>query len=494
MKTTIKNLGLQLIAILLTSATFAQGVVWAKVKNPNQITQKEEWQILDAQYNLTIEQALPSSRNQRLLDVYEIKCECDVNDLYVSMVEMPGIKGVEFGPNYKSLEEPIDYGTFVNSNLPTTSPAHYSHWPLKLTNAELAWNFSKGDSATIAISDQNYFIDHEELIGKVVHYDTANASSQTHGTAVAIIAAGNTNNSLNASGLGVASHGYNSKLALYKMNYNEVLEASYSGYRVVNMSWTSGCTFNQYVQDAMNEVYENGTFLVAAAGNGSTCGGADALVYPSAFENVFSVSSVGADDRHWNTFGSGGTHQHNETVDLMAPGYVVPLSAAPNWYLFGTGTSYAAPMVTGVVGLMLSIDPTITNGEIDSILRVTAQNIDDLNPDYIGLMGDGRLDAGHALSIVQRNLDIENSQGGISPIDGDVIISKPGGQIDSNSDANAIIISNGEGTPANVLKTIKEENLKIINMMGQEVNPDKLSTGIYMIIKENVVIQKIVVN
>ena len=494
MKTTVKTLALSLLAIFLTSMSFAQGVVWATVKNPNQITEKEEWQILDAQYNLSIEQALPASRNERLLNVYEIKCDCDVNDLYVSMVEMQGIKGVEFGPNYKSLEEPIDYGVFNNYVVAPTDPGYWSHWPLKLTNAAQAWNFSKGDSATVAISDQNYFVNHEEIVGKVVHYDNTNTSSQGHGTAVAILAAGNTNNPLNVNGLGLASHGYNSKLALYRMNYNEVLEASYSGYRVINMSWTSGCTFNQYIQDAMNEIYDNGTFLVAAAGNGSTCGGSEALVYPAAFENVFAVSSVGADDKHWNTYGSGGTHQHNASVDLMAPGYVVPLSAAPNWYLFGSGTSYAAPMVTGTFGLMLSLDPTITNEEIDSILRFTAINIDDLNPDYIGQMGAGRLNAGYAVSQVQRNLDIENSQGGISPIDDVIIISKPDAQIDSNSDASAIIISNGEGTPANVLKTIKEENLKIINMMGQEVNPDKLSTGIYMIIKENIVIQKIVVN
>ncbi len=57
------------------------------------------------------------------------------------------------------------------------------------------------------------------------------------------------------------------------MNYNEVLDASYAGHRVINLSWSSGCSYNQYVQDIINEVYENGTFIVAAAGNGSTCGG-----------------------------------------------------------------------------------------------------------------------------------------------------------------------------------------------------------------------------
>merc|ERR1712078_336533 len=137
-------------------------------------------------------------------------------------------------------------------------------YALDLINAQGAWDFSTGNSSVVvAISDQNYSVNHEELQGKVVYYDSTNTSSQSHGTAVAITAAGSTNNNL-----GKSSIGYNSTLALYKMNYNDVIAASYAGYRVINLSWTSGCSYNQYVQDIINEVYENGTFIIAAAGNG----------------------------------------------------------------------------------------------------------------------------------------------------------------------------------------------------------------------------------
>ena len=76
------------------------------------------------------------------------------------------------------------------------------------------------------------------MVGKVLYYDGTNTASQGHGTAVATLAAGNTNN-----GVGIASVGYNSELGLFRMNYNEVLAAAYDGYKVINMSWTSGLFF-----------------------------------------------------------------------------------------------------------------------------------------------------------------------------------------------------------------------------------------------------------
>jgi subtilisin family serine protease len=184
------------------------------------------------------------------------------------------------------------------------------------------------------------------------------------------------------------------------MNYNDVLAASYAGAQVINLSWTSGCSFSQYIQDVINEVYDNGTFIVAAAGNGFTCGGPSALVYPSACDNVFAVTSIGVDDNHEQVAGdSTSTHQHNATVDLCAPGYDVPISDAPGWYLFGSGTSYAAPFVTGTVGLMLSVNPCLSNLLIEQYLEKSADFIYLLNPDYYGLLGEGRLNSRGAVTL-----------------------------------------------------------------------------------------------
>ncbi|MBK22043.1 MAG: hypothetical protein CMP63_07015 [Flavobacteriales bacterium] len=82
---------------------------------------------------------------------------------------------------------------------------------------------------------------------------------------------------------------------------------------------------------------------------------------------------------------------------MCAPGYDVPISAGPGWYLFGTGTSYAAPYVTGTVGLMLSVNPCLSNSEIEQILKQSSDDIYSLNPDYTGLLGAGRLNAERAV-------------------------------------------------------------------------------------------------
>ena len=398
---TIKTTAVAGLFSMASLLSFSQqdSKVWLTIENTNNVPVENASGVLvsnDASFNTAIsslnitsvQRALPSSRTASLMKVYEVSCDCDVVDLYATLSnEVSAVSKVEYAPVYETLETPDDY------TLSVSNP-----WALDLIGAENAWNITKGDSSVvIAISDQNYWINHEELVGKVVHYDATNTASQGHGTAVATLAAGATDNTIGKSAIG-----YNSSLGLYRMNYNEVLDASYAGAKVVNLSWTSGCDFNQYLQDAINEVYNNGTFIVASAGNGTTCNGPENLVYPAAFDNVFAVTSIGASDNHERTIGNPSTtHQHNASVDLSAPGYHVPITAAPGWYLTGSGTSYASPIVAGTVGLMIAANPCLTNVEIEYILKNTSVFIDDLNPAYAGLIGEGRLNAAAAVTMAK---------------------------------------------------------------------------------------------
>ncbi|MEY3083859.1 MAG: hypothetical protein RL037_39 [Bacteroidota bacterium] len=393
-------LGIILFSAFISSAQ--QGKIWATIQNKdipvlaNNRLLSNNISFNEAITNLnivSIEKALPASKNEKLQHVYEITCTCNEADLYATLVNsVEVVSGETYAPEYETLNSPNDYLTTFSSD-----------YALDLIDAQGAWNITHGNSnVVIAISDQNYYQHHEELSGKITYYDSTNTATRTHGTAVAILAAGNTNN-----GIGKSSIGYNSQLALYRMNFNDVLVASYAGAKVVNLSWTSGCSYNQYAQDVVNEVYNNGTFIIAAAGNGTTCGGADNLVYPASFANVFSVTSVGPSDNHERTIGNAATtHQHNNTVDLSAPGYDVAISASSGWYLTNSGTSYAAPQVAGTVALMLSMNPCLTPSNIEFILKASSVSIDGLNPLYSGKIGVGRLDAAAAVEMAQNWVSI----------------------------------------------------------------------------------------
>jgi len=334
----------------------------------------------------SVTRAFPSARKTSLMNVFELSSDrIDRVEFYARLVNtVSALSNVEYAPQYKTLATPNDY-----------VDAGY-HYALGLINAQSAWDFTTGNpDITIAISDQSADVSHSELQDQVFFSAPGNTVSSTHGTAVSIIAAGGTNNDI------LQSHiGYNSTLAIYNMNYNAVLEASYAGYKIINMSWASGCEFNAYVQDVINTAYDNGSFLVAAAGNGTTCGGAENIVYPASYENVFSVTSIGPSDNHERIIGdAASTHQHNVAVDICAPGYDVYVSPAPGMNLISSGTSYATPLVSGTVALMLDVNPCLSNENIENILKSSSVFIDDINPAYAGLLGEGRLDAGAAVEM-----------------------------------------------------------------------------------------------
>jgi hypothetical protein len=403
MKTNFNHSILTALSIFLmlgsSNTLFAQkGKVLAKISDVNSLgivtdnnsslnVTNTELKSLVAKLSITsIEKAFPASRSKELQNVYEITCQCDENDLLTEISKNTRFfQAPELTQAPEALYIPNDYSLAITND-----------YALNLINAQGAWDITHGDSSiVIAITDANYHYGHEELVGKYNYVGANPSTDYVHGTAVAITAAGKTNN-----GIGKSSIGFNSSLQLRAMNYNEVLAASYAGAKVINMSWAGSCYFVSYYQQVMDEAYTNGSVLVAAAGNGGTCNGANNFVYPASYNHVISVSSVGPYDNHERTIGNPATtHQHNNMVDICAPGYDVALSTAPGVYLTGNGTSFASPIVSGTVALMLSVNPCLTSDEIELILKQTAVNIDAMNPAYIGKLGAGRLNAAAAVQM-----------------------------------------------------------------------------------------------
>ena len=300
------------------------------------------------------------------------------------------------------LYTPNDYHYPIGSSAPRKS--------LDLINITNAWDYTHGDpNIKIGICDTPIRLTHEDLVGKVTSLDTY-TYPDSHGTAVASHAAANTDN-----GKGIPGTGFNSTV-LYKMNnsVNGLLELSKKGARVVNASWHNGyCAPSTIEQSVIDEIYANGTVVIAAAGNSSTCGGPFTYVYPASYNHVISVSTVGHEDvgftynnipliwrdRVEHNIGDPTTiNRVNDKVDVFASGYNVLGATAESDSSYGGawGTSLSAPQVSGVVALLFSANNCLNADEVESLLKLGASDLDTIpeNLPYAGKMGAGRIDAG----------------------------------------------------------------------------------------------------
>ena len=150
-----------------------------------------------------------------------------------------------------------------------------------------------------------------------------------------------------------------------------------SAARVINMS-LGGPGESQVMHDAIIQATAAGALVVAAAGNAA----GPAPIYPAAYPEVLSVSSVGPDGvlASYSSFGP--------TVDIAAPGGDFEdggcgFGVTSTWWNFAGsapayacihGTSMASPHVAGVAALVLAQNPGLTAAELRS--RLTTYAVD----------------------------------------------------------------------------------------------------------------------
>ncbi|WP_312766449.1 S8 family serine peptidase [Epilithonimonas sp.] len=290
-------------------------------------------------------------------------------------------------------------------------PADSAHSYLDLINAKEAWDYSKGDNVIVGVADTGFRLTHQEFSGKMSGLPGQTVTNtDDHGNVVAGLAGAKTDNNF-----GNSSIGFNNQLLVTtNWSWNSLKQLSDNGARAINMSWLNSCSFIQTDQNAINEIYANGTVLVAAAGN-SSCGSSYAKVFPASYDNVIAVSGVGhyreiggpittnVKDVHYGNYAILENRlQNNEDVDIVAPAFDMdglPYSGCDTClYKAWVGTSLASPLVAGAVSLLFSSNGCLSPLEIETILKLTSANIDQLAPNQIfaGLLGAGRLDAGKA--------------------------------------------------------------------------------------------------
>lgn len=263
-----------------------------------------------------------------------------------------------------------------------------------------AWKISKGKNVIVAVIDDGADVYHEDLKDNIYKTynaddgstDVSNPSSQistfSHGNTCAgfIVAPIN--------GKGTIGTAPESKLIAIAQretsDANTIKAFEYAknnGAKVISCSWGTE-QVSQVIVDELKSLYNAGITVVFASGNNGKTLDTAGLNDESEVEWVIGIGASGEnnDVTPYSNYG--------QNIDILAPGGDASLSvgilglddtgvqgSTENYglvsddYSFGAGTSFATPVIAGVIALMYSVNPKITPAQVKEILIDTADKI-----------------------------------------------------------------------------------------------------------------------
>ena len=151
-----------------------------------------------------------------------------------------------------------------------------------------------------------------------------------------------------------------------------------------------------YNEELARTIQESNMLFVVACGNGDLTGmGYDIdryPIYPASFpyDNVISVANLLFDGNLSRDSNYGAV-----SVDIAAPGSYILSTLPGNNYGFMSGTSMAAPMVTGVAAMLYSYRPELSLSDVKNILLASSRKMSSLSGKMVS---GGMLDAYAALT------------------------------------------------------------------------------------------------
>lgn len=276
-----------------------------------------------------------------------------------------------------------------------------------------AWDKSLGEkSIRIAIVDTPFQMDHPDLAANTIsgwdvvnNQPVTNSSGIAHSTLGAGMAAAVINNQSGIAGAGNCSIlPININGAISEM-YDAVIWAADHDVRVVNISWT-GADSSSLNDAGLYLRNKTGGVLAMAGVNGTGF-----LDYPN-HPYITCISMTDAADNMRSRFGN--------HIDFAAPGYQVFSTSIGSSYTTDSGTSYSTPLFCGVLGVVFSMNPTLSPDEALDILKNTA--VDKGQPGWDQFYGWGRIDFAAAAQAAQNTLP---KISGISRADNEAVISIP---------------------------------------------------------------------
>ena len=306
----------------------------------------------------------------------------------------------------------------------------WQHEPTAVNTSQM-WDMgATGEGVTVAVIDSGVKTDHEDFLeNQITAYDIGErvnsnswvevtgdeAFGMGHGTHVAGIIAANDNDK------GIIGIAPKAKIVSYRIEdddeidspddedtVDDELESGHilSAYEdilarardndpandidIINMSY--GHTIenpaeNDFSDELINQLYDAGVIMVGAASND----GNTSFSFPASYNNVISVGNV--EKITPGNYKLNDDSNRNDRVDFVAPGTDILSTWIENDYddgliipdkipyHFDTGTSMAAPIVSGLIALYKDTYGDLSLEEIEEILRQGAKDLGDTGKD-----------------------------------------------------------------------------------------------------------------
>lgn len=392
----IKLISRRFILFIIVSI-FSLFVLFVETKYTyaDEIKQQDQYEFTGDSIIVEIDKSVVDRENLAMEEIfsdYDVKAIneiFDVNNTYM----------IELKMNYNNTNSILSDINKLNHNLGfcatpnyvgkfgsvPNDPLYSLQWSLNSSNGiniEPVWSYEKGSSTICVGVIDTGISQHEDLVGNLVQgYSFVGATNDTedvhgHGTHVAGIIGAVGNNNIGISG--VASNidimplkisntsSWETSKVIAAINYAQSL---WGGAKQVDIINFSGWNFPN--DSALYSAIDNysGLFITIAGNDNSNI---DINPnYPGSFniDNMITVGSIDGDgDR--SSFSNYGT-----TVDVFAPGGGIYSTLPNNRYGYMSGTSMAAPHVTGVAALMLSSCDYITAEQLKEHILDNADNI-----------------------------------------------------------------------------------------------------------------------
>lgn len=336
------------------------------------------------------------------MDGEDVEVLKDDNEEVTALVELPKDQSVEEAiDEYESnadvayVQPNYEYSLAGQSKTASNDDLYSKLWHFDKVFPEGAWGLVDGVASKkvkVAVIDTGVATTHKDLqknLNKGLCADTSSGTKTValkgddngHGTHVTGIIGATANNSIGVAGVGSGSK--NSLVDIFVVDVFKKSGVAYTdgvvrginyaknkGAKVINLSLghkgsAASKSADKYMKTAIDSAVKKGATVVCAAGNNGNA----AAYYPSDFKSCISVISTNKNNTR------SGFSNYGSKKDISAPGSEIWSTIPGSKYDQYSGTSMAAPVVSGTAAMVYAANPNLTPSQVKKILYTTATDL-----------------------------------------------------------------------------------------------------------------------